>query len=297
MHGHLPQEKKEIRHFMNGDWENLPEGLLDAIAQRLPLTDCLAFHDVCTSWRRVVAKLSGFHARRFPWLVQCREDCTDFIITCFSVLENKLWELELPEAPFKYIVGSFQDWLILKKVTFSSTEFFLLNPFSRAIVVLPKVSDNLFYELVLSTVPTDANCVCMLISPYCNGVILYWVPGTERDTEVARTFEVFTLDIEQMAWVQMESLGDRILFTCRSGCSCFSSKELMGDGLNAIVGSICFTQYIDAPCRSNIEWSTGRLGGPSSFDDLSILRLDVKSTFNHSSVWLTAPIWWYLKNN
>ncbi|KAF9596085.1 hypothetical protein IFM89_007138 [Coptis chinensis] len=97
------------------DWARLPEGLVDAISNRLPVVSAISKGFVCESWRRmVVEQVPPTHKRGLLRLMLCGEN-NSVNRTCLSVLENRIMELNIPEALGRSCGGSIQDWLIVVK--------------------------------------------------------------------------------------------------------------------------------------------------------------------------------------
>ncbi|KAK7274254.1 hypothetical protein RIF29_15337 [Crotalaria pallida] len=168
--------KREPEEKYYADWSSLPQGVLEMIAEKLSLIDCLSISKVCRSWNIVLGEeLPCWQRHGFPWLLVSGQQNKE-VRTCISILENRVWELELPEAHGKYCWGSFRDWLIMVKDLDSfHLEVNLLNLFSRSQISLPSVW-NFYHKMVLSGLPSENNFVCMLLhSQYRE--LAFWVPG------------------------------------------------------------------------------------------------------------------------
>ncbi|KAK7407645.1 hypothetical protein VNO78_09622 [Psophocarpus tetragonolobus] len=172
------RRKREIEKKYFADWSSLPPDILEMVAKRMTFIDCLSISKVCKSWNAVLGEeLSSWQRHGFPWLLVSGQQNKE-IRTCISILENRVWELELPEAYGKYCWGSFYDWLIMVK-NFDNfhLEVNLLNPFSRHQISLPLMW-NFYHKMVLSGRPSENNLICMLLhSEDCE--LAVWVPGAK----------------------------------------------------------------------------------------------------------------------
>ncbi|KAF9596107.1 hypothetical protein IFM89_007160 [Coptis chinensis] len=180
-------EKKSRRtnNVDHRDWAGLPRDLVDDISKRLPILPTVNMAAACESWRcaiseQVLTKKKKFVG--FPWLMVRGENMR--VRTCFSILENRVRKLSVPEAMGKYLFGSFQDWLITaERRCNSKIVFSFWNPFSRTKkLCLPAVSDK-YYKMVFSASPDDANCVILLLGR-CRRRFACWAPGLNNLFEV-----------------------------------------------------------------------------------------------------------------
>lgn len=168
---------KDGRENSTMDWAGLPRDILVTIFGQLPLIDCLSVDSVCKQWSNILAELPNWKRCGFPWLLMSGQNDRE-MRTCFSVLDNLDWEVELLEAYGGYVWGSFQDWLILvKDLGCYSLEVSLLNPFSLRKINLPRLW-NFYHKMVLSGSPVEENMICAAIHSE-HSEIAFWVQGSE----------------------------------------------------------------------------------------------------------------------
>ncbi|XP_058105864.1 putative F-box protein At5g55150 [Magnolia sinica] len=116
-------------------WANLPEDILGLILNHLPYIDHIHVGAVCVSWHSMVEKKVYCPARQLPWLMLFgnleSESC------CFySLSDNKVRTLNLPEFRGMRCIGSSDGWLVTLN---ESGDISLWNPFSRAKIQLPSL--------------------------------------------------------------------------------------------------------------------------------------------------------------
>lgn len=170
--------KRKFKGKHHVDWSNLPQGILEMIAEKLPLIDCLSISKVCRSWNDVLGEeLPCWQSHGFPWLLVSGQQNKE-IRTCISVLDNRVWELKLSEAYGKYCWGSFREWLIMvRDIDSFILEVKLLNPFSRSQISLPSIW-NFYHKMVLSGVPIENDFVCMLLHSQ-HRELAFWIPEAQ----------------------------------------------------------------------------------------------------------------------
>ncbi|KAJ7943115.1 F-box protein [Quillaja saponaria] len=172
---HRRKKSKEQRY---AEWSSLPRCILEMISERLPIIDCVSISNVCKSWRCVLGEeLPGWKKRGFPWLLMSGQNQRE-IRTYVSIIENRVWEMKLPEANGKYFWGSFQDWLIMvQDQGLFSLDVNLLNPFSGGKISLPGIW-NFYHKIVLSGLPSENNFICMLLHNRYRE-LAFWVSGSQ----------------------------------------------------------------------------------------------------------------------
>lgn len=186
----IQRRKRESEKKYFADWSSLPRGILEMVAEKLTFIDCLSISKVCRSWNTVLGEeLPSWKRHGFPWLLVSSQQNKE-IRTCISILENRVWELELSEAYGKYCWGSFCDWLILvKNLDNFHLQLNLFNPFSGNKISLPLIW-NFYHKMVLSGHPSENNFICMLLhSQYRE--LAFWVPGANSWRKHKLTGEPF----------------------------------------------------------------------------------------------------------
>ncbi|KAL5702319.1 hypothetical protein ACHQM5_027549 [Ranunculus cassubicifolius] len=156
-------------------WESLPEGLVHAISEKLPVVSVISMSKACKSWKQILASEDcSSQTRGLPWLMPCGQNDSNNR-SCVSVLQNKVCEMNIPEACGRYWWGSIEDWLILvESCQSNSIKICCLNPFLNTQILLPETLD-VYSRIVLSTSPSEKNCVILLISEF-SPYIGCWTP-------------------------------------------------------------------------------------------------------------------------
>ncbi|XP_014520677.1 uncharacterized protein LOC106777567 isoform X3 [Vigna radiata var. radiata] len=107
-------KERSIRHKYLNYWCSLPHDILKLIAEKVSFVDCLSMSKVCMSWNGILGEEHPSTQRHgLPCLLVSGRGNNE-TKTCISVLENRVWELKLPESCGKYCWGSFCDWLIME---------------------------------------------------------------------------------------------------------------------------------------------------------------------------------------
>ncbi|GLT70670.1 hypothetical protein SLA2020_427320 [Shorea laevis] len=89
-------------------WEELRGDLIIAISQRLEsYVDYVRLGAICSSWNSAIPKSPTHPFKQTPWLMQPFDDETETRLSFYSILDDKLYHLELPET------GAFVDLLMV----------------------------------------------------------------------------------------------------------------------------------------------------------------------------------------
>ncbi|XP_068498513.1 F-box protein At2g05970-like [Phaseolus vulgaris] len=172
----IHKRKSKLEKKYCADWSSLPREILEMIAEKLTFIDCLSISKVCMSWNSILGEeLPSWQRHGFPCLLVSGQQNKE-TRTCISILENRVWELELADACGKYCWGSFRGWLIMvKNLDNFYLEVNLLNPFSGSQISLPSVW-NFYHKMVPSGLPSENNFVCMLLHSQ-RRELAFWVTG------------------------------------------------------------------------------------------------------------------------
>lgn len=125
------------------DWSQLPLDLIHQITDLFTLPDLIRFGCVCSPWR--AASTPSRHKGRLPFLILPSEtnsqetgnswnDSPKF----YSLLDNKLYKINLPQIKHRRICGSSNGWLI---IIHKNADIHLFHPFSNEIIDLPSLND------------------------------------------------------------------------------------------------------------------------------------------------------------
>ncbi|XP_017407884.1 putative F-box protein At4g22170 [Vigna angularis] len=157
------QEKKKREKKYFNYWSSIPHDILQLIAEKLSFVDCLSMSKVCMSWNAILGEeLPSTQRQGLPCLLVSGLG-NNGTKTCISVLENRVWELKLPESCGKYCWGSFCDWLIMVNILFEVVvKVKLLNPFSGSQIDLPPLGND-YHKMVFSGLPSEKNFICMVV--------------------------------------------------------------------------------------------------------------------------------------
>ncbi|KAF8395070.1 hypothetical protein HHK36_019010 [Tetracentron sinense] len=150
--------KKRLRDGHNpSGWSELTPELLHLILKRLTLPDYLRFGAVCKSWRSIEIEKAHPPAPQFPWLM-LRKSGYNANFSFFSLSEDRIYRLKLLEARGARCCGSSEGWLVMAH--WKNLDMFLLNPFSKAQIQLPRQSSlhraNRIKKAIV--VLTEPNC-------------------------------------------------------------------------------------------------------------------------------------------
>ncbi|XP_042490384.1 F-box/kelch-repeat protein At1g57790-like [Macadamia integrifolia] len=174
----LKKEEEEIKNELESKetdkWSwGLPNDILEMILERLAFPDNLRFAAVCVPWKRVSVKRRQIP--RYPWVMfSYTRQTKDFSL--FSLLESRVYHINIPWIEAGQCLGSCQGWILASNP--DPKHCFLFNPFSREapIVELPYLnfwagknlycwhSQNFFHKVILSSSPTDPDCLVIAIS-------------------------------------------------------------------------------------------------------------------------------------
>uniref|UniRef100_J3M0Q6 Uncharacterized protein n=1 Tax=Oryza brachyantha TaxID=4533 RepID=J3M0Q6_ORYBR len=118
---------------MASGWAQLPDDLLDNVAQRtLGIKDYVRLRAVCKSWRSFLRPRS-----RPPWLMLPYDPCSESCVRGFlDVSDGTVHEIDLPDTRGKRCCGSLHGWLVLERWP----DVWLLNPAKRERVQLPSLT-------------------------------------------------------------------------------------------------------------------------------------------------------------
>ncbi|PIA48051.1 hypothetical protein AQUCO_01400561v1 [Aquilegia coerulea] len=124
----------------------LPFDILDQIMDRLILPNLIQFGCVCTSWRS--ASAPARHKGLLPWLIvpiknnsnnkETGNIWVDGNLGFYSILNKKLYMLNVLEIEDRRICGSSNGWLI---TVHENSDILLIHPFTREIIDLPSLVD------------------------------------------------------------------------------------------------------------------------------------------------------------
>ncbi|XP_057447827.1 F-box protein At3g56470-like [Lotus japonicus] len=250
--------KRELENKYYVDWSSLPQGVLEMVAEKLSFIDCLSFSKVCRSWNSVLGEeLPNWQSQRhgFPWLLVSGQQNQE-VRTCISIMENRIWELELPEVKGKYCWGSFRDWLILvKNLDTFQLEVNLLNPFSRSEVSLPTMW-NFYHKMVLSGLPSENNFICMVLHSQ-HRELAFWIPGAQ-------------------SWRKHKLKGEPF----EDAVLCNGSFYLLGDGFNIWQIDVKSIYSSISQGDSEIEMQFHEVKGPEiQFQEGMLVQGDDNSRF------------------
>nr|CAD1819833.1 unnamed protein product [Ananas comosus var. bracteatus] len=127
-----------------GPWAELPVGILAKNLWRInPDTDLTNFTSVCKAWRAAAADDLLPLKHQMPWLLLTEEDYPGsggHTRSFYSLSEDKIHELPLPEACRRRCVGSADGWLVTLGEALEGEEMHILNPISRIRIPLPSQS-------------------------------------------------------------------------------------------------------------------------------------------------------------
>ncbi|KAK7839064.1 hypothetical protein CFP56_018789 [Quercus suber] len=114
-------------------WSELPEALLHQITNWLGAIDYLIFACVCRTWRLyALANKQGFMASQPPLVVLFLHLGAKNFCYFYSIVDQRLFKALLPSLIGKELFGvSFGYLIIVDKKKISSSEIWLLNPFTR----------------------------------------------------------------------------------------------------------------------------------------------------------------------
>ncbi|XP_052152797.1 uncharacterized protein LOC127771034 [Oryza glaberrima] len=115
---------------MASGWAQLPDDLLDNVAQRTAgIKDYVRLRAVCKSWRSFLRPRS-----RPPWLMLPYDPCSESCVRGFlDASDGTVHEIDLPDTRGKRCCGSSHGWLVLERWP----DVWLLNPATRERVQLP----------------------------------------------------------------------------------------------------------------------------------------------------------------
>ncbi|XP_077219442.1 F-box protein SKIP23-like [Tasmannia lanceolata] len=201
----MKNKKKHIDSSM-GEWSELPNEILILILKLLPLIfDHLQFGSVCKSWHRAMVENRPWllSRRQLPFLMLPDKERTQ-IRQFFSLSENKLYDINLPEFNGKWCCASSNGWLITVD---ESSNVSLLNPFSRIQIQLPSLNKfkyhqyeanpdfpsnyEYIFKVVLSANPlsTPNYIVVAIVTTMLR--LSFYKPGNETWTTVETPWEPF----------------------------------------------------------------------------------------------------------
>ncbi|XP_020095968.1 uncharacterized protein LOC109715401, partial [Ananas comosus] len=127
-------------------WSQLPAEILAQVLHRInPNEEFTRFASVCMAWGAVAAKEPLSLPHQMPWLLLTEEDYPGEREGCdarsfYSLSEDKIHELDLPEACRRRCVGSTDGWLVTVGEAFEGEEMHVLNPVMRTRLPLPPQS-------------------------------------------------------------------------------------------------------------------------------------------------------------
>ncbi|KAL5994502.1 hypothetical protein ACLOJK_024555 [Asimina triloba] len=167
-------------------WSQLRLDILEIIFLKLPFLDYVYAGAVCVSWRRAAVAARNLRSSppRAPWLMFSQDPETKLHSFLSLGHNSKIFNLHLPipHSQEEQYLGSFQEWLLLKK-TCSRPELFLLNIISKARIQLPRNAEQHYVftsnrypmscralvdsasEGILSSAPTSDDCIVVMLLP------------------------------------------------------------------------------------------------------------------------------------
>ncbi|KAK0588603.1 hypothetical protein LWI29_003129 [Acer saccharum] len=159
--------------------------------------------------------------------------------------------------------------------------------------------DTRFYDvempLDIPRMNTESVLVLRYLMEFCGEIIL--ILRFSRNHEETHDFKIFRLDLDQLEWVKLDSLGDRVLFLGGHCSRSYSEKEL-GVGManciyftNEFLPMFCITDWHpELSCSDSDDFGIFRL----NFDSSESFSYHAK-TNKMAPVWLNAPLWWYFQ--
>ena len=116
----------------------LPENLIYEIGKRLTIyADYVRLRSTSKSFQSLLPKLPNHQLSQVPWLmIPPANDASETHCKFFSILENKMYKLELPKVQGKLLRGSSCGWALMID---GYPELNLINPLTRAQIQLPPI--------------------------------------------------------------------------------------------------------------------------------------------------------------
>ncbi|KAH7670202.1 F-box domain-containing protein [Dioscorea alata] len=176
------------------DFENIPKDMLQEITKFLSIPDYIRFGAVCSHWLEVIKEGYYFPHKQLPWLIFFDIESP----RVFNPLDEKVYQIELPELHQRHCAGSSHGWLITIDLNLNIN---LLNPFSKDQVKLPQLPfdasdvwprlyyecfwskwpeerrDQLIYKAVLSADPCKNSDYTVMAIYCCNFKLAFWRIG------------------------------------------------------------------------------------------------------------------------
>ncbi|KAJ0462853.1 hypothetical protein HanHA300_Chr14g0508661 [Helianthus annuus] len=118
------------------DWSELQPELIESIAHKLKIhKDYIGFRSVCSNWRKSTSKTPKHLPCQLPWLMFPQQNQQSHLRLFFSLSEDKIYRISLPEASFfRRRCGSSHGWLVYLEET---PAVFVINPLTRVKHHLP----------------------------------------------------------------------------------------------------------------------------------------------------------------
>ncbi|KAJ4956885.1 hypothetical protein NE237_013668 [Protea cynaroides] len=211
-------------------WSRLPEELLGCITNRLhSIEDLVKFGAVCRSWRSVKIQKSYCSLKHYtPWLMLVESESND-IRGFYSLSNNKVYHLHLPEAHGRRCWGSPHGWLVTIGI---DLEIHLLNPLTRSRLRLPsqptfqdlyfpaqtpkEIRDSFIGKAVICSSPLSSsgdhqNCIVMAIYGELS-LLAFTRPGDTKWTTLENCPPGFIdLIYSNGHFYALQSLGDVVI--------------------------------------------------------------------------------------
>ena len=103
----------------------------------------MIFGVVCVAWNSYLPKLPNHQVKQLPWLMHPLDNNTEASHGLFNPIDEKIYEIYLPEARGKMFKGSSFGWIVTVEDihSISPTDMYLINPLTRAQIKLPQITE------------------------------------------------------------------------------------------------------------------------------------------------------------
>lgn len=215
---------------METGWSSLPRELLDLIIKRLPIKDQIRFGAVTKLCSSVAAGRRHPPSPKLPWIWMTppqrshHPGAGDF----FSPSDHEVHHLNMPEESLVgYCCGAHEGWLIMTDDSVNKLLFFNpLVPKARFEIQLPDpIVEYLPYYnpvVVLSSVPTDPECLVLVLHP----VVGLWIgkPFTGEEWSAVQLKRGSDIILYQGSMYAVTVEGDLMLIEVGSECIGIEAK-------------------------------------------------------------------------